>query len=214
MGPTLRQSGHHRQHRRRPIQGLDLGFLVHAQHQGLFRRIHIQPHDVAHLVDELRIVAELERIDQMRFEPECLPDPPHGRFRQPGLLGHRRPRPVRGIGRLALKGVHHDLLDPHVIDGARSPWAGLVGQPVEPTRQKPLPPLTHRLRPHPNVSGHLLVGFTCRTTQHDATPLRQRLRGLCPPRPSLQRLALLISQHHCSHWTATFRHPPSLQLIN
>jgi len=59
---------HHRQHRRRPVQGLDLGLLVHTQHKRLFRRIQIQPDDVAHLVDELRIGADLERIDQVRFE--------------------------------------------------------------------------------------------------------------------------------------------------
>src|SRR6185312_1252090 len=93
-------------------------------------------------------------------------------------------------------------------------WTRLVSQPIESTLHKPLPPLAHRLRPHPHFSSHLLVGFTCCTTQHNATPLRQRLRGLRPPRPPLQRLALLIGQHHRSHRTAPFRHRSSLQLIN
>jgi len=70
VGAPFGQPGHHRQHRRGAVQGLDLGFLVYAQHQRLFRRIQIQPDDVADLVDELRIVADLERIDQVRFEPE------------------------------------------------------------------------------------------------------------------------------------------------
>ena len=51
--------------------------LVHAQHQRLFRRIQIQPDDIADLVDELRIIADLEGVDQMGFEPERLPDPAH-----------------------------------------------------------------------------------------------------------------------------------------
>jgi hypothetical protein len=33
-------------------------------------------------------------------------------------------------------------------------------------------------------------------------------------RPPLQRLALLVGQHHRTHRTAPFLHPSSLQLIN
>ena len=33
--------------------------------------------DIADLVDELRIIADLEGVDQMGFEPERLPDPAH-----------------------------------------------------------------------------------------------------------------------------------------
>ncbi len=51
--------------------------LVHPEHQRLFRRIQIQPDDIADLVDELRIIADLEGVDQMGFEPERLPDPAH-----------------------------------------------------------------------------------------------------------------------------------------
>jgi hypothetical protein len=37
MRAPFGQPGHHRQHRRGPIQGLDLGLLVHAKHQRLLR---------------------------------------------------------------------------------------------------------------------------------------------------------------------------------
>ena len=43
----------------------------------------IQPDDVADLVDELWVVADLERVDQVWLEPERLPDPAHRRLRQP-----------------------------------------------------------------------------------------------------------------------------------
>jgi hypothetical protein len=33
-----------------------LALLIHAQNQGLVGRIHIQPHNVAYLVDEQRIL--------------------------------------------------------------------------------------------------------------------------------------------------------------
>ena len=58
VGAPLGHAGHHRQHRRRAVQRLDLALLVHAQHQRLLGRVQIQPDDVADLVDELRIVAD------------------------------------------------------------------------------------------------------------------------------------------------------------
>jgi hypothetical protein len=130
MGAPFGQSGHHRQHRRGPVQGLDLGFLVHTQHQRLLRRIQIQPDDVADLVDEVRVGADLEGVDQVRFEPKRLPDPAHRRLRQPRFFGHRRPRPVGSVGRLAFQRGHHHRLDLLVADHAGSTGARLVGQPV------------------------------------------------------------------------------------
>ena len=147
MGAPFGQPGHHRQHRRGPIQRLDLGFLVHTEHQRLFRRIQVQPDDVADLVDELWVIADLEGVDQVRLEPECLPDPTHGRFRQPRLLGHRRPRPVGGVGGLALQRGHHHRFDLLVADRAGSTRARLVGQPVEPF-------FTNRCRHLHTVCGH------------------------------------------------------------
>ena len=99
-----------------------------------------------------------------------------------------------------------------ILRGA--PGRGSSASPSRRLLHEPPPPLAHRLRPHPHLGGHLLVGFTCRATQHDPTPLRQRLRGLRPPRPPLQRLPLLVGQHQLSHRPAPTRHPPSLQLIN
>ena len=37
------------------IQGLDLAFLIHAQHQGFLGRIQVQTNDVAQFVKKLRI---------------------------------------------------------------------------------------------------------------------------------------------------------------
>jgi hypothetical protein len=59
--------------------------------------------NIAHLVNELRVVADLEGVYQMRFEPERLPAPPHRGLREPGFFDHRRPRPVRGISGRALQ---------------------------------------------------------------------------------------------------------------
>ena len=214
VGPTLRQPGHHRQHRRGAIQGLDLGFFIHAEHQRLLRRVQIESDHIADFVDELRIIADLEGVDQVRFEPERLPDPAHRGLRQSGLFGHRRPRPVGGIRRRALQRGHQHRLDLLIADRAWPTRAGIVTQTVEAILEEALTPFTHRLRPHPHLGSHFLVGFTCRTTQHDPRPLRQRLRGLRPPRPPLQRLTLVVGQHQLRYRPAPTRHSPSLLLFN
>src|SRR5215470_19486391 len=49
------------------IQGLDLTFLVHAQHQSVFGWVQIQADDIFQFFRELRIAADLEALDAMRF---------------------------------------------------------------------------------------------------------------------------------------------------
>lgn len=61
----------------RSIQGLDLAFLIDAEHQRPARRIEIQPDDIVHLVDEGRIGGQLEGLCQMRFEAKGLLDTHH-----------------------------------------------------------------------------------------------------------------------------------------
>lgn len=58
-----------RQTRLGAIEGLNLALLVDRQHDGVGRRIDIQPDNVAQLGDEVRIVRELELSAPMRLEP-------------------------------------------------------------------------------------------------------------------------------------------------
>ncbi len=62
----------HRQHRLRPIQGLDLALLVDAQHQRIVRWIEIQPDYVPHLLHKERIGGEFERSRPMWLNREGL----------------------------------------------------------------------------------------------------------------------------------------------
>jgi hypothetical protein len=57
------------------VQGLDLGLLVDAQHQRPVGRVDVEPDHVADLLDEQRVGAELERIDEVGLQPERPPDP-------------------------------------------------------------------------------------------------------------------------------------------
>ena len=67
----------HRQARLGAVERLDLALLVDRQHDGVRRRIDIEPDHVAQLVDELRVVGELELPPAVRLQPVRLPDAPH-----------------------------------------------------------------------------------------------------------------------------------------
>jgi hypothetical protein len=86
--PSLLQ----RQTRLRTIQRLDLALLVNAQHQGMLRRVQVQPHNVSQLLHEPAIVAQLECADQMRLEAVGPPDTIDHRAARAQF---RRQRPTR-----------------------------------------------------------------------------------------------------------------------
>ena len=102
---SLGESGSQREHRCGAIQGLDLGLLVHAEHQGALGRIEIKAHDVADFFDELRVGGELEGVDQVGLEPEGPPDPAHRRLAHARRLGHGPGRPVGGVGGCLFQGL-------------------------------------------------------------------------------------------------------------
>ena len=58
-----------RQARQGAIESLDLALLVERKHDGLGRRIDIEPNHVVQLVDEVRIVRELELPITVRLKP-------------------------------------------------------------------------------------------------------------------------------------------------
>jgi hypothetical protein len=57
----------HRQQGLRPIQRLDLTFLVDAQNPRALGRRQIEPGNIAHFFDEQRIGGQLERLGAMRL---------------------------------------------------------------------------------------------------------------------------------------------------
>src|SRR3982074_3989887 len=72
-GAPLGLARPHGQDRLRAIERLDLTFLVSAQDQRSFWWVEIEADNVTHLLDQLRISRQLERLSSMRLKPECLP---------------------------------------------------------------------------------------------------------------------------------------------
>ena len=95
MGALLGMPGLHRQRLLGPVQRLDLGLLVHTQHDRVLRRRQIQPDDVGDLGDQLGIGGELERLRPPRRHPER---PPRLQHRGVVQLQPVREQPRRPMG--------------------------------------------------------------------------------------------------------------------
>lgn len=72
------------------VEGLNLRFLVDAQHHRMFRRVEVQSDDVAHLLDEERIRRQLERLAQVGLDAKQLEPALDGALRETGMAGHER----------------------------------------------------------------------------------------------------------------------------
>ncbi len=155
--PLLDGAGSQREHRLRPFEGLDLGLLVDTEHEGLVRRIHVQADDVPDLVDEERVVGELERLTPMRLQRERSPHAGDRALAQTGRVGHRSGRPVRGVLRLLLKRLGDHAFDILVGDLARRSGPRRVGEAIESLRGKSTAPLGHGRTRDPDDFGDLLA---------------------------------------------------------
>ncbi len=75
VGLALGLAEVHRQDRLCTLERLNLRFLVEGKVEGkcdrVARRVHVQPHDVTHLCDELRIRRHLVRAADVRLEPDA-----------------------------------------------------------------------------------------------------------------------------------------------
>ena len=94
MGAAGGQPGAHRQHRRGPVQGLNLRLFVHADHDRLVRGVQIQAHHVADLGVEFGVGGELERPDPPGLQLLLAPDPGHGGEGDPQFPSDQPRRPV------------------------------------------------------------------------------------------------------------------------
>ena len=66
VGDSFDVAQAHRQQRLGAIEGLDLRFLVNAEHHCLIGRVEVEPDDVSDLLDKKRIVGELVAVRLLR----------------------------------------------------------------------------------------------------------------------------------------------------
>src|SRR5579883_1473392 len=81
MGLARRYARAQWQNRLCAVECLDLTFLIHAEHDGVVWRTHVQPDDIPHLLHELWIFGDLKVLHPMWLQTECVPDAHHCRLR-------------------------------------------------------------------------------------------------------------------------------------
>ena len=109
--------------RLRSLQGLNLALLINTNHEGLVRRIHVQPHDIGQLLDERGIGRQREGADTMRLQAMRDPDPMDRRGTQ--ALGGG-PRPQTPLRRAWRRPVPRCLDDRLFASGGHSAVSDLV----------------------------------------------------------------------------------------
>ena len=91
-----------RQYRIEPVEGLNGGLFINAEHRGVLWRMQIQSDDVGGLFLEVRIVRSHVAIEPLRFEAVLAPYARDHHVRHPELIGELTGAPVGGGARLAL----------------------------------------------------------------------------------------------------------------
>ena len=176
MGAPLDLTRSHRQQRLGAVERLDLRLLVDAQHQSPLWRRQVEADDVAHLLDEQRIVRQLERLAAVRLQSERAPDAVDGRWRVADRPAIARKRPVRRAGRGRLQGQADGLGDRVVADPAGCPGTWLVEQPIQPLRGEAPPPLRDRV----GVGTRPRRRSPCSPAPAAASTIRARRAIACP----------------------------------
>src|SRR5665647_2465589 len=193
VGSARRRAG---QQRLAAIERLDLALLVDAERDGALRRVEVQADDVAHLLDEQRILGELRVRDAVGLQAEGPPDARDRRLREAAGGRHPARRPVRAaVRRRRLQGAHDHLLDALVAERPRPARSRLIEQPLQTPGREPPAPLGHRRASDPQAARDLAVVLTGRAGQHDARTRRQAGRRAASARPALELLALPCGEH-------------------
>lgn len=194
---SLHLPARHRQQRLRALQRLHLALLIHAQHHRVLRRTHVQAHDVTHLLNEVRITRELERLGPVRLPVERPPDGVHARSRDPRRRRHQAQTPVRRIRRHLFKRLAHDPGDLLVSDLPLHARARLVLQTRNAVLDESVAPLEHRLLTHVQLRADRGIGQALFIEQNDLAARRQPVRRARPPREPLKIRPLHIRDRQC-----------------
>src|SRR5215510_13014535 len=196
VGSPLDLPGPHRQKWLGAIKCLNLALFIDTQDQRKLRWVEIEPNDIAHLFNELRVGRELEGLDPVRLQRERLPDPLHRRGRHSRHPCHIPRAPMRGVCWLRLQRLCYDLLDEIIADLARCPAAWLVRETAETVPRKPTAPGLYRLACCSNGSCDGAIAVPRRRQQNNLGAHRIPTRNLATADAPLQLYPLGLSEYN------------------
>lgn len=160
----------HRQAGLCEVKRLDLALFVHAQHDRVIRRVHVNSDNIGHflLSPETWVAGELECLRQMRFEIVGLPDVMDRGFADTLLLCQGANAPVGHTLGLALQGVLYDLCYLLLVIGGlpTAPRRDLP-QAIQSHPSKAIPPDHNCLEVDREILGNGTVSLTSCSAQHD-----------------------------------------------
>jgi hypothetical protein len=179
-----------------------LGLLVHAQDQGLVRRVKIKAHNVADFFHEERVGREFEALGAVRLESEELEVAADGALGDSALLGDQTHTPVGGALGFGVQNAIDEFR--HLLI-AMATWASrpqFIVQAGEPMFAVALTPQADGGRGHRAAFGNGLVRQSRGRQQHYIYPPYQRMRHTARTRQRFQLLAFQCRQHHHPIWPA------------
>ena len=181
----------HRQTRLGAIQRLDLRFLIDRENDGMSGWINVEPDNVTQLVDELRIVGELELLHFMRLKAVSAPNALDGTGADADCFRHQGGGPVGRLGGRFGLGERHDAFRDLRPERRNARTARLVAQEAGEAL------LHEAFLPAPDTSlrlaglAHDVIGAgTGGTQQHDLGPPNMLLRRVAIPHERLQAAAV------------------------
>lgn len=220
VGDALDVAKPHGQHGLGAPLRLALTLLVHADHQGVFRRAQVQGDHIAQLLNEERVVGELEALRSMRLQPKQLEIPCDAGLGNAGLGSHCAHTPERGaLGRLGVQRGLDQMRNAFVIDRAWFARAHVVVQASNAPIDKPRAPLTHSGLGQSQTLGDDIAEFAIGTAQENARPRTQGRRQGSTARKRLKLRAFIVRQQQfelrssCSHGSISVSKIPQCQKL-
>ncbi len=193
MGHRAQPAFLHRQAGLGAVQRLDLGLLVHTEHQRLIGRVQVQPNDIRELLQEPGIARELEGLDPVRLQIVAAPNRTDGGLAHALKVRHPPATPLGHPLRLARCGGLDDRLDLARRIGGLATAAGCdLPQALWPSFQKAATPQGDRRPAHAQRIGKHDIGPAACRTEHNAAPKRHLLRRSVSRHPPLQLLTLKL----------------------
>jgi hypothetical protein len=194
-------SGTQRERPLGPLQRLDRRLLVHAQDHRVLGGMEVEPHDVAHLRDEVWVTAHLVRAHAMGLESVAPQEIGHAAARQADLFREQARRPATAARRWGRHGQLDHALDGRGGDGViRAPALRPRGEAGDAAVEKPAPNPRHGLSRQLQPSGDVGARHALGTPQHNMRAPDHMRRVRCPRHELLQLAPLFRREPH--------HHPP------
>lgn len=169
------------------LQGLGLRLLVHAEHDRSLGGVLVDPHHVHNLLLEVLVVAELERLCEVRLEAVSAPNSVDSDLMHAHLLGHRSRGPVGASPGLAVQGLVEDGADHFQLQsGFASRSRGILLYAWETEQCEALSPETYRIGAGLQFLSDRLVVPSVRRAENDLGAEYDPLRGGASSGPSFE----------------------------